>query len=119
MAAQWGIAAGPLRRALEDLEEKGLLERVQGSGNYIRARNLRWHFYSRFRIELLAGGGFPLAQTLSIDVLSEPADLPDFGVSACASRIRRLRFLDSQRQGPGELCADARLGTLRAKLPPR
>ena len=37
MAAGLGIAVGTLRKALGDLERKGLLSRVQGSGNYVRA----------------------------------------------------------------------------------
>lgn len=37
MAAQLGIAVGTLRKALAELQSRGLLERVQGSGNYIRA----------------------------------------------------------------------------------
>ena len=36
MAADLGIAVGTLRKALDDLSAKGLLERVHGSGNYIR-----------------------------------------------------------------------------------
>ena len=38
MADSFGIAVGTLRKALATLQEKGLLERVQGSSNYIRAK---------------------------------------------------------------------------------
>ena len=35
MAVDLGVSVGTLRKALDDLTEKGLLDRVQGSGNYI------------------------------------------------------------------------------------
>ena len=38
MAAGLNVAVGTLRRGLQDLQDKGLLERIQGSGNYVRAR---------------------------------------------------------------------------------
>ena len=38
MAARLEIAVGTLRQALQVLTEKGLIERIQGSGNYIRAK---------------------------------------------------------------------------------
>jgi GntR family transcriptional regulator len=114
MAADIGIAVGTLRRALEDLEEKGLLERVQGSGNYIRTQNLRSHFYSMFRIELLEGGGFPNARVLSIDVLDKPDDLPTFGTAPRASRIRRLRLLDETPIALEEIWLDGSMGEVAA-----
>jgi len=36
MADELGVAVGTLRKALLELTQKGLLERVQGSGNYVR-----------------------------------------------------------------------------------
>ena len=36
MAQELEISVGTLRKALLDLTEKGLLERIQGSGNYVR-----------------------------------------------------------------------------------
>ena len=36
MAAAQGVAVGTLRKALAILEGQGLLDRVQGSGNYVR-----------------------------------------------------------------------------------
>ncbi|WP_088718798.1 MULTISPECIES: GntR family transcriptional regulator [unclassified Thioclava] len=115
MSAQLKIAVGTLRRALEDLEEKGLLERVQGSGNYIRTRNLRDHFYSMLRIELLSGGGFPNARILSVDVMDKPADLPAFGTASRASRVRRLRFLDETPVAAEEIWLDASKGEVKAE----
>ncbi len=92
-AAQLGIAVGTLRKALADLTEKGMLERVQGSGNYVRARADAQSVYAFFRVELLAGGGLPTAELLSVDRLPKPADLPAFGASDEGHRIRRLRSL--------------------------
>ncbi|TMV92133.1 GntR family transcriptional regulator [Thioclava sp. BHET1] len=115
MAAQLGIAVGTLRRALADLETKRLLERVQGSGNYIRTSELREHFYAMFRLELLAGGGFPHAQILSVDLCDKPDDLPRFGTSHRASRIRRLRRLDDTPVAAEEIWLDGSMGKVRAE----
>ena len=35
MAGDLDISVGTLRKALNDLTDRGLLERVQGSGNYV------------------------------------------------------------------------------------
>ncbi len=96
MAADLGVAVGTLRKALADLQAKGMLERVQGSGNYIRARANIESIYAMFRLELLSGGGLPAAQVLSVERHPKPADLPAFGNGQDAHRIRRLRSLSGQ-----------------------
>lgn len=55
MAADLGIAVGTLRKALAELQERGLLERVQGSGNYIRAVSDPQSVYAFFRLEMIEG----------------------------------------------------------------
>lgn len=95
MAAQLGTAVGTLRKALADLTQKGLLERVQGSGNYVRARPDAKSVYAFFRVELLAGGGLPRAELLDVARVTKEAGLPEFGTFAEAHRIRRLRRLNA------------------------
>ncbi|MDO5641202.1 MAG: GntR family transcriptional regulator [Paracoccus sp. (in: a-proteobacteria)] len=94
MAATLGASVGTLRKALAELTRMGLLERRQGSGNYVRTRHDSQNVYAFFRIELLAGGGLPRARLISIDRMRKPADLPEFGASDHAFRIRRLRLLN-------------------------
>ncbi|TGU44074.1 GntR family transcriptional regulator, partial [Mesorhizobium sp. M00.F.Ca.ET.186.01.1.1] len=72
MAAGLGIAVGTLRKALGDLERKGLLSRIQGSGNYVRSQPDVASVYAMFRLELLEGGGRPTARVLSVDRLAKP-----------------------------------------------
>ncbi len=68
LAATLGVAIGTLRKSLAKLEEDGLLERRQGSGNYVkRAPNGR-AIYQFFHLELLTGGGIPTADNLSVSV---------------------------------------------------
>ncbi|MGP6088574.1 GntR family transcriptional regulator [Antarctobacter jejuensis] len=93
MAEGLGIAVGTLRKALETLQNKGLLDRVQGSGNYVRAREGVASIYSMLRLELKDGGGLPTADFLSVDRLAKPGDAPFFGASETGWRFRRLRFL--------------------------
>lgn len=93
MAEGLGIAVGTLRKALRNLSEKGLLHRVQGSGNYVRARDGVSSIYSMLRLELIEGGGLPTAELLSVDRLEKPADAPVFGAARDGWRFRRLRFL--------------------------
>ncbi|WP_322892818.1 MULTISPECIES: GntR family transcriptional regulator [unclassified Yoonia] len=93
MAEDLGIAVGTLRKALADVEAKGLLERIQGSGNYIRRREQVDSVYAFFRLELTRGGGLPTAEVLSVDLLEKPRDAPPFGDHREGHRIRRLRSL--------------------------
>ena len=107
MAANLGIAVGTLRRALADLTEKGLLDRIQGSGNYVRARSDLLGVYAFFRLERIGGGGLPTADTLSVERLRKPSDLPEFGSADEAHRIRRLRRLDGEPAAVEEIWLDA------------
>jgi GntR family transcriptional regulator len=93
MSEDLGISVGTLRKALADLTDKGYLERVQGSGNYIRHPPEAAGVYAFLRIELADGGGLPTADILSVDRLEKPADFPAFGTSRDGHRIRRLRRL--------------------------
>lgn len=115
MAAGMGIAVGTLRRALQTLEQSGLLTRIQGSGNYIRALPDVDSVYALFRLELLAGGGLPTANVLSVERRPKPPGLPAFGAHAEGHRIRRLRFLSGQPAAVEEIWLDAaRAETLTA-----
>lgn len=106
MAAEFGIAVGTLRKALGDLESRGLLVRIQGSGNYVHSQPDVAGIYSMFRLELVEGGGLPTAQVLSVDRLAKPSDLPPFGSDAHAHRIRRLRSLGGKPAALEEIWLD-------------
>lgn len=107
MAAQMGIAVGTLRQALKDLTAKGMLTRVQGSGNYVRAKSDPASVYALLRIELAEGGGLPTARVLSVDLLPKDPRLPVFGTSGKGHRIRRLRFLSGRIAAVEEIWLDA------------
>ncbi|MCU0912323.1 MAG: GntR family transcriptional regulator [Rhodobacteraceae bacterium] len=106
MAASLGIAVGTLRKALADLEGKGLLDRVQGSGNYVRHRPEVPSLYAMFRLELAQGGGLPTAEILSVDRLPKPEGAPGFGPSPDGHRIRRLRRLSGVPVAAEEIWLD-------------
>lgn len=105
-AAQLGIAVGTLRKALTDLEEKGMLRRVHGSGNYVQHRPDPAGMYAFLRLELANGGGLPTADYLDISRLDKPSDLPPFGSSDQGHRIRRLRRLSGQPAALEEIWLD-------------
>ncbi|WP_045392295.1 GntR family transcriptional regulator [Falsirhodobacter sp. alg1] len=95
MAAAHGTTVRTLRKALAELEAKGLLERRQGSGNYVRAGQPVTSVYSMFRLEhAIGGGGLPNAEIISVDHLPKDDQQPEYGTSDHATRFRRLRFLD-------------------------
>lgn len=94
LAATYKTTVRTLRKSLAELEKNGMLERVQGSGNYVRYNADARSIYSMFRLELPTGGGLPSADILTVEYSEKPADLPDFGTSKHASMIRRLRYLD-------------------------
>lgn len=95
LATKLGVAVGTLRKALKKLEEDGLLERKQGSGNYVKRAPDGRAIYQFFHLETLTGGGIPSANTLSIEVdnngfakqqLGVPEDQPLW----CIKRARYL-----------------------------
>jgi GntR family transcriptional regulator len=107
MAVEFGISVGTLRKALRDLANKGMLERVQGSGNYVRHQTGVASVYAFFRLELAGGGGLPTARVMSVDRLPKEGGMPAFGPSADGHRIRRLRSLDRHVIALEEIWLDA------------
>lgn len=114
MAAALNVSVGTLRKALRDMGNKGLIDSVQGSGNYVRAGGDTGSVYAMFRLELLDGGGLPRAQVLSLDHMDKPGDLPAFGTARAATRIRRLRRLNETIMGVEEIWLDADAGLIDA-----
>ncbi|MFQ6548417.1 GntR family transcriptional regulator [Aestuariibius sp. 2305UL40-4] len=105
MAEAEGIAIGTLRKALAELEARGLLVRRQGSGNYIQKGEGRG-IYAFLRLERPEGGGLPTADTLSVVTRRGQ------------HRIRRLRRLDGQPVALEEILLDqGRAPCLAAPLP--
>ncbi len=108
MAENLGVAVGTLRRALSILEERGLLRRIQGSGNYIRVQPEIESMYEFFRLELLDGGGSPTAEVLSVQRIEKNEDSPNIGPGSLAHRIRRIRYLDTIPVEVEEIWLDGR-----------
>ncbi|GGG09010.1 GntR family transcriptional regulator [Rhizobium wenxiniae] len=116
MSEKLGIATGTLRKALAELQSRGMLERVQGSGNYVRAVSDPKSIYAMFRLELLDGGGLPTADILDVRRLPKLGDLPDFGTSKEGHRIRRVRFLSGKVAALEEIWLDGDyVETIRAE----
>ncbi len=116
MAAELGVSVGTLRKALRDMGEKGLIEAVQGSGNYVRSSGDTGTVYAMFRLELLEGGGLPRAEVLSLDHMEKPRDLPGFGTSQRGTRIRRLRTLNDTIIAVEEIWLDADAGVIEETM---
>ena len=106
MAAELGVAVGTLRHALADLTSRGLLERRQGSGNYVKKIPQESGIYAFFRLELVEGGGLPTATTLDVVRLPKPACAPAFGPAAGGHRVRRLRRLAGRPAAVEEIWID-------------
>ena len=112
LAQQFGTTVRTLRKSLAELQKQGMLERVQGSGNYVRSTDQARSIYSMFRLELPDGGGLPTAQVLQIKELNKPASLPEFGTSRRAIRVRRLRCLDQIAIAVEEIWLDRDAGEI-------
>ena len=112
MAQTLGVSVGTLRKALLDLERKQLIQRIHGSGNYVRGDNVTETakantIYGFFRLELIQGGGLPTALVVSVNRINKPKDIVDIGPSKKAYRIRRLRRLNDIDAAIEEIWLDA------------
>ncbi|MGI9368831.1 MAG: GntR family transcriptional regulator [Ruegeria sp.] len=116
MAAELQVSVGTLRKSLAELEKKGILERIQGSGNYVRETGTQNSVYAMFRLELPQGGGLPRADILSVDFVRKPANLPRFGRSDMGSRVRRTRYLNDTIIAVEEIWLDESAGRIEKHL---
>jgi GntR family transcriptional regulator len=116
MAHSLGTSVGTLRKSLAILEQKGMLDRLHGSGNYIRHGADEASIYGMFRLELPQGGGLPRADVLDVQPLEKPSDLPEFGTSTSATRTRRLRYLNETIIAIEEIWLDGDAGTVTPTL---
>lgn len=110
MARDMGVSVGTLRKALNELERLGMLERRQGSGNYVRAVAKPDGVYAFFRLELPQGGGLPTADLLDVARIRPPV-----GPFEEAHRIRRLRRLSGTPVALEEIWLD---GAVTSEIAP-
>ena len=66
MAQTYDVSVGTLRKSLAELETRGTLHRIQGSGNYVSETTDHDAIYAFFRLERPDGGGLPTAQVLHV-----------------------------------------------------
>lgn len=95
LARQLNVAVGTLRKSLAMLQEQGVLERIQGSGTYVKKVAGTRQIYELFRLELTTGPGLPTAHILDVQRLARPDHVPVLGEAPQAPvwRVRRQRFL--------------------------
>ncbi len=97
LAQSLQVAVGTLRKSLALLEEQGVLERIQGSGTYVRQVQGKQQIYELFRLELLDGPGLPTAHILDVSRQTIPKGFPAIASEGDQCwRVRRLRFLSQQ-----------------------
>jgi GntR family transcriptional regulator len=109
LAQTLDVAVGTLRKALALLSEQGVLERIQGSGTYVKQVAGTQRIYELFRLELTTGPGLPTAHILDVSRHTRPAHVPAFGDGSSnhAWRVRRLRFLSQVPVALEEIWFDA------------
>lgn len=113
LAATLSVAVGTLRKALSELASRGLLDRRQGSGTYVKAQHpahstvQQGAIYSFFKLELLRGGGLPTASVIDFQQVATPEALAS-GFSPQCYRVRRLRSLGALPVAIEEIFFDAK-----------
>ncbi len=113
LASTLNVTVTTLRKSLKVLREKGMLKQIQGSGNYVCHGAKDDSVYAMFRLELLDGGGLPSAKFIEIKQLLKPSNIPIFGTSNKATRMRRIRYLNNTIIGLEEIWLDFDEGTVR------
>lgn len=97
LAQTLSVAVGTLRKSLALLEEQGVLERIQGSGTYVRQTQNSQQIYELFRLELMEGPGLPTAHILDLSRQNDPPELKGKAqIGPHCWRVRRLRFLNQR-----------------------
>jgi GntR family transcriptional regulator len=107
LASRLNVAVGTLRKALAELQTRGMLERRQGSGTYVRLPPGGRSVYEFFRLERSDGAGLPTAEVLALDRAEPPALWSTPAPPSCW-RVRRLRRLDQSPVALEEIWFDAR-----------
>lgn len=117
LAVQLDVAVGTLRKALALLAEQGTLERIQGSGTYVKKAAGASRIYELFRLELRDGPGLPTARILEVKQVSRPPEIPaELASQGLLWRVRRLRLLSQQPVALEEIWFDgARCESLTPK----
>lgn len=95
LAATLNVAVGTLRKALAMLAEQDTLQRIQGSGTYVKRAAGAKRIYELFRLELTTGPGLPTARIVDVSRMARPAHVPALGDDASPEvwRVRRVRLL--------------------------
>lgn len=97
LAQTLSVAVGTLRKSLGLLEEQGVLERIQGSGTYVRRTQNTQQIYELFRLELKEGPGLPTAHILDVSLHHDPIELSGKAqLGQRCWRVRRMRFLNQR-----------------------
>ncbi len=111
LAKTLNVAVGTLRKALSELASRGLLERRQGSGTYVRRSTstapISKSVYEFFKLELLRGGGLPTAEVLAFSKMETPSSFKASFADECY-RVRRLRLLDGMPAAVEEIYFDSK-----------
>jgi GntR family transcriptional regulator len=96
LAQRLSVAVGTLRKSLTLLEEQGVLERIQGSGTYVKKVVSTKQIYELFRLELTTGPGLPTAHILDVRRMARPEHVPVLGEQGQwpVWRVRRQRYLN-------------------------
>ncbi len=111
LAPSFDVSVGTLRKALSELEARGLLTRRHGSGNYVQFDGRAAAGYAMFRLELLsAGGGQPSARVIDVTRAPKPRAFAALGPTGHAFRIRRLRYLSDVPVAVEDIWLDGRFG---------
>jgi GntR family transcriptional regulator len=107
------VAVGTLRKALSELESRGLLERRQGSGTYVKLSPMAHNtaqqagVYGFFKLELLRGGGLPTASVIDFQKITTPESF-QASFSRTCYRVHRLRSLGGLPVAIEEIYFDAK-----------
>ena len=98
LANKYSVAAGTIGKSLDILEEDGLIERVQGSGTFVRRPNFGTIIVQSLRyFGCAADGRTPRSRILEREVLTAPPEVTSalrLRGDADVLRLKRLRTYD-------------------------
>lgn len=97
MCEQYHVSRTTVRMALQELEQEGILERIQGRGTFIKKKEIQMFPTRSFADDVLANGKKPSSKVIEASVVPAKSpfdDLLQIPLESALNKLVRVRYAD-------------------------